>query len=207
MIDLLAVLATPEAANAQCMKAPRRPRVNGRRGAAALVSLHPDRRRPCRTRHPRVLFVGDLAPGQAALLGSDVLMPHQGIAAYRPFAWTRDDRALLFVGDADREFSAIGRLDIAARSVAGLYEPKWDVSAATISFDGSRIADRGGDERGRILPPPPVRHLRDGSGTGAARGRGLDRHARLVAVWAEAGIEPAHADGVDRDQGRELLAL
>ncbi len=84
------------------------------------------------------LFIVDLKaqPGTEPAL----LTPHEGIAQYAPVGFTADDQALWIESDQGREFSALGRLEVASKKISWLREPKWDVSAAVLSRDGKLLA-------------------------------------------------------------------
>lgn len=85
------------------------------------------------------LFVLDLADARGTSGPPVLLTPHTGLARHTAIGWTPDDSALWIVSDAGREFSALGRLDIASRRIAWVLEPSWDVTSASLSRDGTLL--------------------------------------------------------------------
>lgn len=85
------------------------------------------------------LFVVDLAAGGAP--SEPVLLtPHEGIVSYSVLGWTAGDRSLWVIGDAGREFFALGRLDVATKKISWDREPRWDVSGGALSLDRKTLA-------------------------------------------------------------------
>ena len=76
----------------------------------------------------------------AAPAGPVLLTPHRGVAGYEAIDWAPDDRSLWLLSDADREFQALGRLDLAKKTIAWQREPKWDIARAALSRDGKTLA-------------------------------------------------------------------
>ena len=85
------------------------------------------------------LFVLDLSTAGAAA-GPVHLTPHEGRVQYRVLGWTADDSGLWVLSDENREFLALGRLDIGARKIKWIREPKWDVTSGALSRDGRTLA-------------------------------------------------------------------
>ncbi|MBI3448643.1 MAG: S9 family peptidase [Acidobacteria bacterium] len=85
-----------------------------------------------------LLLVDLAAPGPAK--DAPLLTPHDGVASFRPLGFTADDQGVWILSDAGREFTALGRLDLATKKITWVREPKWDVNGALLSLDGKTLA-------------------------------------------------------------------
>ena len=68
------------------------------------------------------------------------LNPHTGEALITDAAFTPDGTALYVISNQDREFSALGRVDLATGETTPLATPEWDVEAMALSPAGDWLA-------------------------------------------------------------------
>jgi dipeptidyl aminopeptidase/acylaminoacyl peptidase len=68
------------------------------------------------------------------------LTPHEGIAIHDPVGWAQDGRSIWLLSDSGREFQALGRLDLGAKTIAWVRQPDWDVERAALSPNGGTLA-------------------------------------------------------------------
>ena len=100
------------------------------------------------------------------------LTPHEGEAEYSSERFSPDGKGLYLVCNENREFTALVSMDFATRKMSVLAEEKWDISPASLSNDGKRIAftinvdgyselrildlEEGGSKRVQGIPPGTV---------------------------------------------------
>lgn len=88
----------------------------------------------------RTMLENDLYLVPAAGGAPELLTPHTGEAAISAAEFAPDGGAIYLLTNQDREFTALARLDLAARRLDYLVTPEWDVEALAVSPDGQWLA-------------------------------------------------------------------
>ena len=67
---------------------------------------------------------------------SECLSPHKDKSFFIPGPWDRSGKGFFIITNANREFKALGHMDIVSRKTVLLETPEWDIEGVALSPDG-----------------------------------------------------------------------